>query len=94
MKDEVYVLDGEEGTVYKARPNATNRHQHEARVISAEAAARRRDRRAFFDARDRYSFSTDQYAVISFRMQSAVDDERNRANALAAELQELREECR
>ncbi|KAH7709807.1 hypothetical protein AAVH_22906 [Aphelenchoides avenae] len=94
MKDEVYVLDGEEGTVYKARPNATNRHQHEARVISAEAAARRRDRRAFFDARDRYSFSTDQYAVISFRMQSAVDDERNRANALAAELQEVREELR
>ncbi|KAH7707496.1 RNA polymerase II-associated protein 3-like protein [Aphelenchoides avenae] len=80
MKDQVFVQDGEDGSVYKARPNATNRHQHEARVISAEGAARRRDRRAFFEARD--------------RMQSAVDDERNRANALAEELQDVREELR
>ncbi|KAH7698022.1 hypothetical protein AAVH_34890 [Aphelenchoides avenae] len=68
MQERVLVGDAEGGTVYKARPNATNRHQHEASVISAEAAARRRDRRAFFDARE--------------RMQLAVDDERSRANAL------------
>lgn len=94
MKDKVFVQDGDEGTVYKASTNATNRHQHEARVLSAEAAARRRSRRTFFDARDRYSSSswTNTPHISPLRMQSAVDGERNRTNALAEELNEVREE--